>query len=446
MLRMLILSLLGLACGLVLAAPFTLATFTPTVARFDNTLYIPARPLAEMIGATITEDTKTGATTLKLGEKSVTFTPGKPGEKAKPFTLFNGGLAVPLQACVDALGIELVDARNTVTLKLPGDRLSIALTVEDNQGDSAFSCYDDADMLFMMKPDGSDLRRLSYRNADGIGIGMVSFAPDGSFLLTYNNYCQVLMRPTTSREERVVGVIESADFDTTLPVSADGNFYYIRQDNLVSRVQIAGGNKQPLCFAKEYALSPNGKYLAAVQRPGIEPGKVILVTQEDNNQRELGMGSVPVFTPDGNKLAFHQAGQDKDGKYIDVLTLYTIQPAENRKIYPQAGMGSIPMAFSTDGKELIVNTGAKNGLCVLDLLTGKPRALAPWQDDMTYIAARFTTDNKAVIALQAYGDLFRVKADGTGLARLTKGFSIDAFTLTPGGEYVVFHGTPKTKP
>jgi hypothetical protein len=437
------LSLLGLACGLAPAAPFTIATFTPTVARFDGILYIPARPLAELIGATITEDLKTEVTGLKLGEKKVTFTPGKAGEKAKPFTLFHGGLAVPLQSCADALGIEVVDAQNTVTLKLPGDHPPISLTVEDNQGNNARDCYDDSHILFMMKPDGSDLRRLSYRNADGIGVGMVSFAPDGSFLLTYDNYCQVLMRPTASREERVVGGIDGADFGATLPISADGNFYYVHQDNIVSRIQIAGGYKQPLCFAKEYALSPNGKYLAAVQRPGIAPGKVILIKLENSSQQDLGIGSVPVFTPDGNKLAFHQAGQDKDGKYIDVLTLYTIQPAENRKMYPQAGMGSIPMAFSTDGKELIVNTGAKNGLCVLDLVTGKPRALALWQDDMTYIVARFTADNKAVIALQAYGDLFRVNADGTGLARLTKGFSIDAFALTPGGEYVVFLGVSK---
>jgi len=443
--RMLILSLFVLACGLALAAPFSLATFTPTVARFDNILYIPARSLAEMIGAAIAEDPNTGVTSLKLGEKSVTFTPGKAGEKAKPFTLFHGGLAVPLQSCADALGIEVADARNTVTLKLPGDRPPISLTVEENQGNNARDCYDDSHMLFMMKPDGSGLRRLSYRNADGIGIGMVSFAPDGSFLLTYDNYCQVLMRPTASREERVVGGIDGADFGTTLPVSADGKSYFVHWKNLVSRVLLAGGLKQPICIANEYALSPIGKYLAAVQRKPGGVGQVILITLEDYSQQELGVGSTPLFTPDGNKLVFHLAGQDKEGKPVDALMLYTIQPANDKKIYPLSGMRNIPMAFSTDGKELLFNTDAKHGLCVLDLVTGKARALAPWQDDMTYLAALFTADNKAVIALQAYGDLFRVNADGTGLTRLTKGFSIDAFTLTPGGEYVVFLGVPKDK-
>lgn len=34
--RMLILCLLGLACGLAMAVPLQIATFTPTVARFEK--------------------------------------------------------------------------------------------------------------------------------------------------------------------------------------------------------------------------------------------------------------------------------------------------------------------------------------------------------------------------------------------------------------------------
>ncbi|MHB9106822.1 MAG: hypothetical protein ACYDCO_07180 [Armatimonadota bacterium] len=433
--RLLHLCLLGLAC-LAQAAPSTLATFTPTVSRYQDTLYVPARPLAEMIGADITENAK-GVTTLKLGTKSVTFTPGKDGA----FALFNGGLAVPLRACAGALGMTAADGRDTVTLTVPGQP-PVTFPVEDGWGETRDWC-DRAWTLFMMKPDGSGLRRLSYRNASGMGIGMVSFAPDGSFLLTYNENGQAIMRPAATREERVVCGLGGAGLGMTLPVSADGTSFFLHWDGQISRVGLADGVKKVICPASDYAVSPNGKYLAAVQNQRGTVGKLMMISLEKDEQRELGFGANPVFTPDNNQLVFRVAGKGDDGKDTDALIRYTMQPAENRTVYRLPGGHNIPLAFNPDGQQLLFNSYAGRALCALDFATGKARKLAGWQNDLQFRLPRFTADGKAIIALQADGDLFRITADGSRVTRLTKGFRIETFTFTPGGEYVVFLGMAK---
>ena len=433
--RLLLLSLLGLAC-VAQAAPFNVATFTPTVTRYQGTLYIPARPLAEMIGAEITETSK-GAATLKLGTKSVTFTPGKDGA----FALFNGGLAVPLRACADALGIAVADGRTAVVLTAPGQP-PMTFSVEETWGETS-DCYDHAWTLFMMKPDGAGLRRLSYRNAGGMGVGMVSFAPDGAFLLTYNENGQAVMRPAATREERVVCGLGGAGLGMTLPVSADGMAFFLHWDGQVSRIGLADGVKKVICPASDYAVSPSGKYLAAVQNQRGATGKLMMISLETNEQRELGFGTNPVFAPDSNRLIFRVAGKDDQGKESDALVLCTLQPAEDRTAYRLPGGRNIPLAFNPDGRQLLFNSYASRALCVLDFAAGKMRKLAAWQNDMQFLLPRFTADGKAVIALQADGDLYRIAADGSRITRLTKGFRIETFTVTPDGEYVVFLGMGK---
>lgn len=251
------------------------------------------------------------------------------------------------------------------------------------------------------------------------------------------------MRRTAARDEHVVCGLGGAGLGMTLPVSADGKCFFVHWDNQVSRIELADGMKKILSPANEYAISPNGKYLAAVQQQNGGMGMLQMVTLDNNEQRELGFGTNPVFTPDSNRLIFRVGGNDAQGKETDALILYSLQPAENRTVYRLPGGHNIPLAFSPDGKQLLFNSYASRALCALNFNTGKMRALTAWQDGTQFRLPRFTADGKAVIALQADGDLFRINADGSRSTRLTKGFRIETFTFTPGGEYVVFLGMAK---
>src|SRR6185503_17922397 len=140
---------------------------------------------------------------------------------------------------------------------------------------------------------------------------------------------------------------------------------------LTTYAQLAPPTNAPIVGARQPALSPDGKRLAFVYRGDIwtceaAGGRAIPITSH------LEMDAYPLFSPDGNWLAF---ASKRSGNW-DIFVI----PAEGgsaRQLTWHSGM-DIPYGWSPDGKYLLFS-GKRDtpnySLFALDVNSGRDRLL-----------------------------------------------------------------------
>jgi tricorn protease len=155
--------------------------------------------------------------------------------------------------------------------------------------------------------------------------------------------------------------------------------------------QLPPPTNAPITGARQPALSPDGKRLAFVYRGDIwtcdaAGGRAIPITSH------LEMDAYPVFSPDGNWLAF---SSKRNGNW-DVFVI----PADGgsaRQLTWHSGT-DIPYGWRPDGKFLLFASKRDTpnySLYALDVNTGRDRLLA--EDYATINSPNYTPDGKQVI-------------------------------------------------
>ncbi len=178
----------------------------PTVMVVNETELIPLTPFAELIGVASKENLLDGTVTLTRGNHSFTCAAESTSASVDgraivlPAAPVAQGdvLYVPLGAVVDALRGRETPATNCVQVKMPDNPLTLQFprkvlgSIAELTGPHR--------EVYAANADGSNLRRLTYSNAD---VNSLCLSPDGNSLL----YCRdgsVILRALNSPQETIL--------------------------------------------------------------------------------------------------------------------------------------------------------------------------------------------------------------------------------------------------
>jgi len=238
----------------------------------------------------------------------------------------------------------------------------------------------------------------------------------------------------------------SRSSDNTLCFTQNGEIYTLKEDGTPQKVNISILNDGRDNLVKtepvsgnvtEFALSPNGKEIAFVNRgevfvTAVESGQTKQITHTPAQERSVA------WSPDGKSLIYaternqswdiyKSTVQQKDERYFYAATVITEEPVINTTAE------EFQPLYSPDGKE-IAYVENRNVLKVYNLATKKTRTLLPAGHNYSYSDGdwgfQWSPDSKWIVADDQNGHMFTrhaalIKADGTGqiLYPVNSGFS-----------------------
>lgn len=449
--------LLAIGCA-ALAAPGAarVAVEVPDVFVFKSTGMVPLPPMLELYGATLT--TKGAAITVSRAGKSFSFTLDKPAAQANGTAVkldlapFKTGevIFVPLRPLVAALGGTVKAEGNglRVTIGAASYQLPVQkMTREDAEGTVAVLPNEYRDInaqLFVMNPDGTSLRRLTYTV---MGNSLPTFTADGSKWVNIRNYVFFPFGNVYSRSfsNGQVTRLYTGDMEgmTRMCISAvpmpDGSAVLYSeiaqvgndQELWIYSVPFKGGKAKKMFEGLFPEISPDGKTMAYCA-PDEEKEKslIALLNLATKEKILLGYGQYPSFSPDGNMLLFKRPfdeGKQTKGVFItcqlDAAAKHVLSPMPENPLKDEESA-----SFSPDGQRIVFKRDGE-GLFSMkpdrsderQLTTNKHDATPVFSPDGTYIY--FTRDGKVC----------RMKADGSDITPQTKEINAHELRFSPDG-------------
>ena len=127
-----------------------------------------------------------------------------------------------------------------------------------------------------------------------------------------------------------------------------------------------------------------------------------------------------IWAPSGKKLAC-EGFNDDDPKRNGVYTIRASDGKGLTRMTSNPGGSDIPLAYSPDGSQLLLGRtksagSAYQALFVTPISGGQPRRITPWGYTDDY--ACWSPDGRTIV-FGTNGALYRVGADGRGLAEIT---------------------------
>ncbi len=173
--------------------------------------------------------------------------------------------------------------------------------------------------------------------------------------------------------------------------------------------------------------APDPRLIVFARAPATNAYSDLYLLQTDGSLRRLtrgGIDSLPVWSPDGHRIAFQRAHRGKASLYV------ANADGSGQRLLPDGISGSVD--WSPDGRHILIGDGGKLYVTSSDwtersvLLDPAPvRAEDPhWSPDGTRIA--FTLGNEA-----GGGDVYVMNADGSDRTRLTHLDPADGRPSTP---------------
>jgi Tol biopolymer transport system component len=203
------------------------------------------------------------------------------------------------------------------------------------------------------------------------------------------------------------------------------------------------------------ALSPDGLALAGLGDEGANGLPAAVIRERGGRVRVEGFASAyadigaPTWSPDGHRVALVGTGASPRNGGIVVADAHTGQVL--RSVSPRGGAVGGPAVFSPSGTELaysppavrrrrpLPQTRLRMGVNVLDVSTGRVRALGGTGRGRWFFGAAWTPDGRAIVTGDSRRRLTRVTLAG-GRVRVLRKLRArpHSFTYAPDGRALAF--------
>ncbi|MHB0939324.1 MAG: stalk domain-containing protein [Armatimonadota bacterium] len=398
------------------ATPLTLPK-APFLA--NDRLYVPVATLVRVFGGTIVLDTKAGYAKVTLPDRT-------------------GPLHFPL--------ISLDEWRGS-----------------DRSGDNA---------LYVINLDGSGLRRICF---NGGYITSPAFSPNGT-LLVYSRNSGIYLRHVQQADE-VCLAAGSIGIEYFAPCFTPDSQYILFQCRLMDtkktpqiteqiwRIKPDGTEKRLLGTGVRTSISPDSRTIAYMIKSG-DNTEMRLMDINGGQQRSLGHGRDPIFSPDGKGILYTDAyaitvksgKTDRKKKWIDLLNILPLDGGA--AVSPSAPTEEIPSErdaiFSPDGKQIVYRG---KGLAIMNADRTVVKQLTT---DLYDKSPAVTSDGRQIVFLRGGGSMLRymegededmefildfslvsIKPDGSEEMDIYEDMDVEEFAVAPNGRQIVFVSDPE---
>ena len=455
--------LLLLAAGMARAALAPLPPCLPAVFVYDQQLVAPVQPLAELCGAALSEDIRSGEITVAYRGHTLRCTPGSRlamqdvQQITLPFAVYRraGVLYLPLAPLAEALGGTLRQDATTheIVLTLPGAP-PLALPRREKAGVPG-EAIDHAAALFTVNLDGSGFRRLTY---DGAAASLPTISHDGTTLLWASDG-KLQQRALDDTREQQVG---STPLDREPAYRApffsgdDRRIFYDFDEILAGNYQqmvcsmaLDGTDVRNIAVGLNLTVSPDGSHICFQRsQPDGANGpeqQLVLAMPDGTAPSVLGVNLPPaIFSPDSRHLLWKVVWQHFD-HYMNALILATIsaQGVAQQQLLQLADYDCAihPGCFSPDSRRLVC---AARGLAIYELASGTRTAVL---DNVYDLAMPTFAPDGTHLVFACQRHLCSCRLDGSELRVLTPSMSFDTgsrwgYCYAPGGR-VIFAAAPE---
>jgi TolB protein len=276
--------------------------------------------------------------------------------------------------------------------------------------------------IYLVKPDGSGLKRLS---SHGNFCGTPKWTRDSKSLVAY---CMPAEDTWTHRNQAVEGETALMRFDAasgaSTPVKAgpgvkifpsvlpSGEVAFVRRDNLAQGVFYETGKAGPKGEVRWPAWSPDGSMLVYGRNVAVPPGAPRKLWSRNSKYELLSTAALPAYDPSGARfVATALAENRKDSTLLlmegDRPAKPLVQSKDELILGPQ---------WSPKGDAIVFGIG--KFAAFLDFAIGAKKPVDP-------------VNGGAQVAI--------VKADGTGLRKVTSGANNNGFAAySPDGQRIVY--------
>lgn len=289
--------------------------------------------------------------------------------------------------------------------------------------------------IYRMEADGSNLQRLTFDNSHN---WQPTWSPDGRWIAftSFQETNFVLHRVEANGRQRFpITVVNNDGMDHRNPIwSPDGKsivyreIFNDRNGSIYYKTDINEFDPQVLhttTFFQDEAvdLSPNGAYLSVQSRATDEYWTIYTINLGDETEEELAITEsrslvAPLWSPDGNHLAYFHAGNWEQSH----LHTIDVDTQEVRQIGHNQGLG-MRLEWSPDGKWIVYDEWV-SGIFHLHrahIESGTVERLTP-QSHQEH-SASWSPDGEWLVYVRRFGEdheaIYRMRPDGTDRQRLT---------------------------
>jgi Tol biopolymer transport system component len=439
---------------------------------YDRQMVAPVQPIAELLGATMSEDLGSGEISVTYRGATFRCRPGSTSARQNmrditlPLAAYCRGdvLYVPLASLAEALGGNVREEATThqIMLTLPGAP-PLAMPRREATGVPGVA-LEKSTALYVANLDGSDCHRLTY---DGEMASLPTISHDGKTLLWESlDSGKLFLRPLNSPRVETLG-ISRPEHNVHYH-----NPYFSRDDRRIlfacSQTSPGGQLLQQICSmavdgSRERTLadtganvhiiteganltvSPDGLRMVYKQYPSDDQDEhLMLATIDGQAPVSLGVNPPsPIFSPDGRRLAWISEWQE-DNQFMNAVIVATItnQGINTRQLVQQTNFQCEihPGCFTSDSRKLVCRD---HGLAIYELATGKRTAVL---DNAEIDLPSFTPDGAHLVFI-CQGHLCACRLDGSDIRFLTPSMPLEngaiwGYTYAP-GDRIIFAASPE---
>ncbi|HEU4388171.1 MAG TPA: winged helix-turn-helix domain-containing protein, partial [Blastocatellia bacterium] len=280
----------------------------------------------------------------------------------------------------------LVDGQYVLKAMLLGDksereilRWSGLIDMPAWSPDGALIAFVSNESAWVVPAEGGPPRRITESD---VSVQTLGWTPDSKAIVcdaTWGGLRNLWMR-SIDGDDRPVPITSGPGVETYPSITRDWKVLYTseRWQRVIWSVDKAG--KHPVNIPSKttfesISIDPKGAWLAYsdYQSGDLRGNGLGLLNIKTLEQRKLGLGAMPVFSPDGRNLAFLK--DSDDGQELHVMDLAT---GSSRRV-SQRHCLKTEAAWSPDNTRIVferADTGQHSGLAIVELATGSETALA----------------------------------------------------------------------